>query len=76
LHEGATFTLVVQTNGPRDDLWLDMAGDPLTDAATLTERLRRPDFGTLQVAFTVNDPKPARGRGPFSSTRHSWRTRI
>jgi hypothetical protein len=26
-------------------------------AATLTERIRRPNFGTLQVDFTVNDPK-------------------
>jgi hypothetical protein len=50
-------TLVVQTNGLRDGLWLDMAGNPMTDAAMLTERLQRPDFGTLQVAFTVNDPK-------------------
>lgn len=50
-------TLVVRTNGLRDGLWLDMAGNPLTDAATLTERIRRPNFGTLQVAFTVDDPK-------------------
>lgn len=50
-------TLVVQTNGLRDGLWLDMAGNPLTDAATLTERIRRPTFGTLQVEFTVDDPK-------------------
>jgi hypothetical protein len=50
-------TLVVQTNGLRDGLWLDMAGNPLTDAATLTERIRRPNFGTLQVDFTVDDPK-------------------
>lgn len=50
-------TLVVQTNGLRDGLWLDMAGNPLTDAATLTERLRRPNFGTLQIDFTVNDPE-------------------
>ena len=50
-------TLVVQTNGLRDGLWLDMSGNPLTDAALLTERIRRPNFGTLRVDFTVNDPK-------------------
>jgi hypothetical protein len=50
-------TLVVRTNGLRDGLWLDVAGNPLTDAAMLTERIRRPNFGTLQVDFTVDDPK-------------------
>ena len=49
--------LVVRTNGLRDGLWLDMAGNPMTDAATLTERITRPDFGTLRVDFTVDDPK-------------------
>jgi hypothetical protein len=38
-------------------LWLDVAGDPLTDAAQLTERISRPNFGTLHVEFTVDDPK-------------------
>jgi hypothetical protein len=50
-------TLVVTTAGFRDDLWLDMAGSPLTGAAQVTERLRRPNYGTLQVEVTVNDPK-------------------
>jgi hypothetical protein len=50
-------TLVVRTNGLRDGLWLDVSGNPMTDAATLTERIRRPNFGTLQVEFTVDDPK-------------------
>jgi hypothetical protein len=50
-------TLTVRTNGLRDGLWLDMAGNPMTDAATLTERIRRPNFGTLQIEFTVDDPK-------------------
>ena len=49
--------LVVRTNGLRDGLWLDMSGTPLTDAATITERITRPDFGTLNIAFTVDDPK-------------------
>jgi hypothetical protein len=50
-------TLVVETIGFRDDLWMDMAGSPLTNAATVTERFHRPNFGTLEIEATVNDPK-------------------
>jgi hypothetical protein len=50
-------TLVVETIGFRDDLWMDMAGSPLTSAAKVTERFRRPNFGTLEIEATVNDPK-------------------
>ncbi len=50
-------TLVVHTNGFRDGLWLDMAGNPMTDAAKMTERIRRPNFGTLEVQVTIDDPK-------------------
>jgi hypothetical protein len=50
-------TLVVETNGLRDGLWLDMAGNPMTDAAKVTERIRRPNFGSLEIEFTVNDLK-------------------
>lgn len=50
-------TLVVRTNGLRDGMWLDMSGTPITDAATLTERISRPNYGTLDIAFTVDDPK-------------------
>jgi hypothetical protein len=39
--------LVVETNGLRDGIWLDLKGDPLTEAAKLTERFRRPNFGKL-----------------------------
>jgi hypothetical protein len=50
-------TLVVNTIGFRDDLWLDMKGNPLTSAAKVTERIRRPDYGTLELEITVDDPK-------------------
>jgi hypothetical protein len=50
-------TLVVKSNGFRDDLWLDMAGNPMTEAATLTERFRRPTYGRLEIQVTVDDPK-------------------
>ena len=50
-------TLVIETIGFRDDLWLDMRGDPLTNSAKMTERIRRPNFGTLEIQLTVDDPK-------------------
>ena len=50
-------TLVVETTNLRDGGWLDINGSPLTDAAKVTERFRRPNFGTLQIDVTVDDPK-------------------
>jgi hypothetical protein len=50
-------TLVVQTNGFRDGMWLDAAGHPSTDAAKITERFRRVNFGNLEIEVTVDDPK-------------------
>jgi hypothetical protein len=34
-----------------------MGGTPMTDAATMTERIRRPSYGRLDVQITVDDPK-------------------
>jgi hypothetical protein len=50
-------TLVVQSAGFRDLGWLDVEGSPLTDAAHITERYRRPDFGHLEIEVTIDDPK-------------------
>jgi hypothetical protein len=50
-------TLVVRTNGLRDGTWLDRNGSPMTDAARVTERFRRVNYGRLEVAVTVDDPK-------------------
>jgi hypothetical protein len=50
-------TLVVQTIGFRDDLWLDAWGSPLTSAAKVTEKFRRPSFGKLEIEITVDDSK-------------------
>lgn len=50
-------TLVVETTGFRDDLWLDMGGSPLTEAAKVTERIRRVNYGTLEIQVTVDDSK-------------------
>lgn len=50
-------TLVVHTNGLRDGLWLDRSGSPLTDAAKVTERFHRINYGNMQIEVTVDDPK-------------------
>ena len=50
-------TLVVETAGFRDGQWLDRAGSPLTDAAKVTEKFRRVNYGTLSIEMTVDDPK-------------------
>jgi hypothetical protein len=50
-------TLVVETTHFRDGGWLDINGSPLTDAARMTERFRRPNYGTLTIEVTVDDPK-------------------
>lgn len=50
-------TLVVDTTGFRDDGWLDVSGTPLTSAAKTIERFHRLNFGTLDIAVTVEDSK-------------------
>jgi|SRR5215469_5856586 len=61
-------TLVVETNGLRDGLWLDSTGNPLTDGAQLTERFRRINYGHMQIELTVSDPKAY--TKPWSITLH------
>ena len=50
-------TLVVETRGFRDDLWIDTDGSPMSDAAKMTEKFRRPNFGTMEIELTIDDPK-------------------
>jgi hypothetical protein len=50
-------TLVVESAGYRDDSWLDTSGNFFSSAAHVTERIRRPNFGGLDVDVTVDDPK-------------------
>jgi hypothetical protein len=50
-------TLVVETSNFRDGGWLDIDGSPLTDAAKMTERWRRLNYGTMQIDVTIDDPK-------------------
>jgi hypothetical protein len=49
--------LVVRTTGFREGLWLDRTGNPITPAATITERFRRPKYGHLEIEVTVDDSK-------------------
>jgi hypothetical protein len=50
-------TLVVETTGFRDDVWLDVEGSPLTNTGKMTERWRRLKFGLMQIDITIEDPK-------------------
>jgi hypothetical protein len=49
--------LVVETNGFRDDVWLDVNGSPMTNTGRMIERYRRPNYGTLEIDITIDDPK-------------------
>jgi hypothetical protein len=50
-------TLVIDTIGFRDDLWIDWGGSVITENAKVSERIRRPDFGHVEIEVTVDDPK-------------------
>ncbi len=50
-------TLVVETSGFRDDVWLDVEGSPLTSSGKMIERWRRVKFGLMQIDVTIDDPK-------------------
>jgi len=53
-------TLVVQTAGFRDGMWLDANGSPLTETARVTERFRRVNYGKIEIELTVDDLKAYR----------------
>ena len=53
--EGDTF--VITTKGFRESEWLDTPGAPITSAASMTERITRPNYGTLNLVITIDDPK-------------------
>jgi hypothetical protein len=61
-------TLVVQTSGFKDGMWLDRSGSPMTDAAKITERFHRVSFGKLDVDLTVDDSKAY--TAPWTVTLH------
>ncbi|HEY0961998.1 MAG TPA: hypothetical protein VGE69_06545 [Pseudomonadales bacterium] len=49
-------TLVVETTGFRDDVWLDVNGSPLTSKGRITERFTRMSYGKMQIDVTIEDP--------------------
>ena len=50
-------TLAVDTTGYNDISWLDAAAYPHSDALHTIERITRKDFGHMDVAITIDDPK-------------------
>ena len=50
-------TLVVESNGYSDRVWLDFDGHPHTEALRITERYTRRDFGRIEVQVSMVDPK-------------------
>jgi hypothetical protein len=49
--------LVIESSGFNDKTWLDGVGHPRSEAHRMTERIRRPDFGHLNIQITFDDPK-------------------
>jgi len=49
-------TLVIDSAGFNDRTWLDGDGRPHTEALRVTERLRRSDFGHMEITRTFVDP--------------------
>jgi hypothetical protein len=50
-------TLVVETIKQRDLGWLDINGSPITEDGKMIERIRRPNYGSLEIDVTIDDPK-------------------
>jgi len=50
-------TLVIDSIGFRDDIWIDWGGSMITEAAKVREQIRRSSFGYLEIDVTVDDPK-------------------
>ncbi len=50
-------TLIVNSMGFRDDLWIDWNGSVITESAKVQERITRPDYGHLEIGVSVDDPK-------------------
>ena len=49
--------LVVETIGFNDKTWLDGSGHPHSEEMRLSERFTRRDFGHLDIAVVIDDPK-------------------
>jgi hypothetical protein len=50
-------TLVVESLGYNHQTWLDASGHPHGEQLKVTERYSRPNFNTLRLAATIDDPE-------------------
>jgi hypothetical protein len=50
-------TLVIDTTGFNDSSWLDARGHGHSEEMRVEERFHRRDYGHMEVAVTVTDPK-------------------
>ena len=50
-------TLVIETAGIKDKVWLDIQGHPHTVALRVTERIRRVQPERLEIEVTIDDPQ-------------------
>ena len=50
-------TLVIDTVGIKDKVWVDILGHPHTDALHITERIRRAGLERLEIEITIDDPE-------------------
>jgi hypothetical protein len=62
-------TLVVDTTGFNDRIPLP-GGRPHSEALHIIERFRRPDFGHLQIEYTIDDPKIYRKPWTIKQAHH------
>src|SRR5229473_2801850 len=50
-------TLVVDSAGFNDKIWIDGAGHPISESLHIQERFRCRDFGHMELQITIDDPK-------------------
>jgi hypothetical protein len=50
-------TLVVETRGLNGKYWMDIAGNPASDAMKVTEKFRRTSLGHMEIEITLDDPQ-------------------
>jgi hypothetical protein len=50
-------TLVVDSTGFNDKVWIDSFGHPISESLHIQERFRRRDFGHMDLQITIDDPR-------------------
>jgi len=54
-------TLVIDTMGFNDKAWLSLSGIPHTEKLHVVERIRRPDYGHIEIEITMEDSEAFTG---------------